>query len=197
MLEPDRILTLHDEATAQWHADDSASPATQSSFHTLLLAQHRTNFELWHLEDAARDRLASPLAVAQVKTSIDRVNQRRNDLVEQIDSLLLTQAGEQNNAAPLHSETPGLIIDRLSILALKIYHTREEIERKGAGTDHPARNGERFAVLSVQRSDLAGCLQLLWQEVLAGSRRFKLYRQLKMYNDPTLNPVLYSAERGQ
>jgi hypothetical protein len=83
------------------------------------------------------------------------------------------------------------MIDRLSILALKIYHTREEAERAGAPAGHAERNLERLAILEEQRADLAACLDALWRETLAGTRRFKLYRQLKMYNDPSLNPAIY------
>ncbi len=90
--------------------------------------------------------------------------------------------------APLHSESPGLIIDRLSILALKIYHTREEAERPDATSNHAERNQARLAILEEQRADLAGCLDSFWRETLAGTRRFKLYRQLKMYNDPSSTP---------
>jgi Protein of unknown function (DUF4254) len=93
----------------------------------------------------------------------------------------------------LHSETPGLMIDRLSILALKIYHTRDEANRASATEEHRMRNVERLAVLEEQRDDLAGCLDLLWAEVLGGTRRFKLYRQMKMYNDPELNPAVYAT----
>jgi hypothetical protein len=93
----------------------------------------------------------------------------------------------------LNSESPGLIIDRLSILALKIYHTRVEAERAGAPEGHAERNLERLAILEEQRRDLAACLAALWRETLQGARRFKLYRQLKMYNDPALNPAVYSA----
>jgi hypothetical protein len=95
------------------------------------------------------------------------------------------------SAADLHSESPGLIVDRLSILSLKIFHTREEAERADAPEGHRERNSERLAILEEQRADLAGCLEALWQETLAGTRRFKLYRQLKMYNDPSLNPAIY------
>jgi hypothetical protein len=84
-----------------------------------------------------------------------------------------------------------MIIDRLSILALKIYHTREEAERADAPAGHAERNRQRLAILEEQRADLAGCLDALWQETLIGTRRFKLYRQLKMYNDPSLNPAIY------
>jgi hypothetical protein len=100
-------------------------------------------------------------------------------------------AGEQNPGAPLHSETPGMMIDRLSILALKIYHTREEAQRETASEVHRARNAARLTVLEEQRRDLAECLNDLWNEVTAGTRRFKLYRQMKMYNDPELNPMVY------
>lgn len=84
-----------------------------------------------------------------------------------------------------------MMIDRLSILALKIYHTKEEAERMDAPPGHAERNRERLAILEEQRIDLAGCLDTLWRETVGGTRRFKLYRQLKMYNDPTLNPAIY------
>ena len=99
--------------------------------------------------------------------------------------------------APLHSESPGLIIDRLSILALKIYHTREEAERADAPPGHADRNSDRLAILEDQRADLAACLDALWRETLAGTRRFKLYRQLKMYNDPSLNPAIYKEQERE
>jgi hypothetical protein len=110
--------------------------------------------------------------------------------VEKMDGWLMERL-EQDAEAPLHSETPGLMIDRLSILALKIYHTREESHRASATEEHRIRNAERLALLEEQRSDLASCLDSLWAEVLAGTRRFKLYRQMKMYNDPELNPAIY------
>ena len=89
------------------------------------------------------------------------------------------------------------MIDRLSILALKIFHTREEIERAGAPEGHAERNRERLRLLTEQRDDLVACLDRLWAEVLAGRRRFKVYRQLKMYNDPTLNPAIYKVGSRQ
>ena len=89
------------------------------------------------------------------------------------------------------------MIDRLSILSLKIYHTREESERSDAPLGHTERNRERLAILMDQRTDLAGCLDALWRETLKGTRRFKLYRQLKMYNDPTLNPSIYRKPVSQ
>ncbi len=127
-----------------------------------------------------------------MKHAIDRLNQQRNDFVEQIDSLLLDEAAEQDAEAPLHSETPGLIIDRLSILALKIFHTAEESQTWIGKRRTPARaTSQALHILEQQRSDLAACLDELWQQVMQGKRRFQLYRQMKMYNDPDLNPVLY------
>jgi len=126
--------------------------------------------------------------------AIDHLNQSRNDLVEKIDEMLLNSLASQNCSAPLNSEPPGLIIDRLSILALKIYHTREEAQRETATDAHRHRNEYRLSILEEQRFDLADCLDALWQQVLAGERRFKVYRQMKMYNDPQLNPVLYGHQ---
>ena len=128
-----------------------------------------------------------------MKRRIDTLNQLRNNLAEQLDQLLFEAAGQQSASAPLHSETPGLIIDRLSILSLKTFHTSEEAARSDADTGHRQRATTRLLTLQTQQSDLARCLQELWQDVLTGKRCFKLYRQFKMYNDPTLNPVLYRA----
>jgi hypothetical protein len=135
-----------------------------------------------------------------VKRRIDQTNQLRNDLAEELDRTLLHWLSPRdlpNPNAPLHSESPGLIIDRLSILALKIYHTREETERGGALPNHAERNRDRLAILLEQRADLASCLDSLWYDTLAGTRRFKLYRQLKMYNDPALNPAIYRKSPGE
>jgi cell division protein FtsB len=192
MLDAPHIVLLHDQATARWHQASFSEPEHITAWDALILDQHRANFDLWHHEDAARDPDASDHDITIHKHDIDTLNQRRNDLAEQIDLLLVAEAPPQNEATPLHSETPGMMIDRLSILALKRFHTEEETRRAGASPAHHERNRARLAVLDSQRSDLAGCLDALWQDALSGRRRFKLYRQLKMYNDPELNPVLYS-----
>jgi Protein of unknown function (DUF4254) len=193
MFSATEIAHLQDAATAEWHVHPSTP--FEGDLTGLVMRQHRANFDLWHEEDAARSPDAPDSAIASVKHAIDRLNQLRNDLVEQIDLALLDEAGAQNPDAPLHSETPGLIVDRLSILALKIYHTAEEAHRTSATGQHRTRNLERLYILEQQRSDLAGCLDILWQQILHGERRFRLYRQMKMYNDPELNPVLYSRGR--
>jgi hypothetical protein len=195
MLNAVEIARRQDEATATWHAAPSESAAPESGLLGLVMRQHHANFDLWHEEDAARSPDAADAAIAHVKHAIDRLNQLRNDLVEQIDLALLAEAGPQNEAAPLHSETPGLMVDRMSILALKIYHTAEEAHRDSASEVHRERNLARLRILEEQRDDLAACLDQLWTEILHGERRFRLYRQMKMYNDPELNPVLYGRSR--
>ena len=171
-------------------------PVAESELDELVIGQHRANFDLWHEEDEARDPQASPEKIAAVKRSIDRLNQRRNDLMERIDQKLLQEAGEQRAQAPLHSETPGMMIDRLSILELKRFHTEEEVAR-GANDEHVERNQQRLAVLKEQRDDLRDALDALWADVMSGRRRFKLYLQMKMYNDPALNPVLYRSRAAK
>ncbi len=193
MLSAFAIAAMQDDRTRAWH--ETTEVVHAEGLMGIAEAQHRANFDLWHEEDKAREPGASDTEIATVKHAIDRLNQQRNDLVEKLDTLLLELAGEQSISAPLHSETPGLMIDRLSILALKIYHTGEETRRESATEAHRQKNETRLAVLNEQRNDLAGCLDALWAEALAGTRRFKLYRQMKMYNDPELNPVMYRAAR--
>ena len=199
MLSAQALVELQDQRTRDWHRPEAAQSVDKENLNDWLMRvakQHRANFDLWHIEDEARALGASDAKLADVKRRIDATNQRRNDLAEQLDRFLLSWLEERqlpNQAADLHSESPGLMIDRLSILALKIFHTRQEAERTGAPDGHAARNRDRLAILEEQRADLAACLDALWQQTLAGARRFKLYRQLKMYNDPLLNPSNYRS----
>jgi hypothetical protein len=193
-----KIADLHDRAIRLWHDDPFNIVTTGQPFYDIVVAQHRANFDLWHIEDRARAPHATDRDIAEVKRAIDEVNQRRNDLTEQCDVALfdaLRPSSLSNPAAELNSESPGLMIDRLSILALKIFHTEEEIDRPNAPPGHQDRNRDRLAILTEQRSDIVACLDQFWFDVLAGKRRFKIYRQLKMYNDPTLNPAIYQAEK--
>jgi hypothetical protein len=195
MMDAAHIVSLQEEATRRWH-EPTEMPARASELDALVVDQHRANFDLWHEEDEARDPEATPERIVGNKRAIDRLNQRRNDLMERIDQMLLAEAGEQREDAPLHSETPGMMIDRLSILELKRFHTAEEIGR-AAGEEHVQRNQQRLAVLKEQRDDLRDALGALWAEVMSGKRRIKLYRQMKMYNDPALNPVLYRTRAAK
>jgi hypothetical protein len=194
MLDAPLIVALHDQSTAHGHDPAAPAPQPHTPFDQLVLTQHQANYDLWHCEDQARRSDASDAFIVEIKHSIDRLNQLRNDLAEQIDLALLKHVPDSPDA-PLHSESPGLIIDRLSILALKLFHTEEQLHR--STPEHQERNHRRLLVLAEQRSDLAACLAHLWTDVLTGHRRFKLYRQLKMYNDPTLNPALYGRSNAE
>ena len=208
MVSAEQIVALQDRETRALHramagvhgakaeAKSDSGPDGRGDWLDAVRRQHRANFELWHIDDEARAPGASDADLAGVKRRIDLTNQMRNDLAEQLDLLLLgwlAAKGLPKPDAELNSESPGLMIDRLSILALKIYHTREEAERASAPEGHAERNLERLAILEEQRRDLSDCLGALWRETLDGKRRFKLYRQLKMYNDPALNPAVYRA----
>src|SRR5580704_14850466 len=174
MLDALVITRMQEEMTAALHETENevAIEKGADGLMALAMAQHRANFDLWHEEDKARAPEVTDAEIARVKRAIDTLNQRRNDLVEKMDAWLMERL-DQNKSASLHSETPGLMIDRLSILALKIYHTREETQRTGATEAHRRRNQDRMALLVEQRDDLAGCLDALWAEVLEGTRRFK------------------------
>jgi hypothetical protein len=194
------VTALHDLCTREWHIrPGTANAPVGDEFLEMVERQHRANFDLWHIEDEARRPGATDSDLALVKRRVDATNQLRNDLSEELDRMLLAwlmEKGLPNRSAPLNSESPGLILDRLSILALKIYHTREETTRKEAPPGHAERNVERLDILEEQRNDLAGCLDALCKATLGGTRRFKLYRQMKMYNDPDLNPAIYGEGKN-
>jgi hypothetical protein len=199
MLSGKHILQLHDQTTRRWHTAAPRFSGEPGDIEAAIEQQHFANFELWHEEDKARRPGAQDQDVAAVKRTIDRVNQRRNDLMERCDVLALAELAKQDLPrpnAPLHSESVGLMIDRLSILSLKIYHTEREIERANAPAGHAEKNRERLATLLEQRDDLAGALDALWTDVFSGRRRLKVYRQMKMYNEPSLNPLIYDARKN-
>ena len=183
------IVRRHAEATAAWHTAPTPAPAAPPWAE--LDDNHRMNFDLWHAEDTARRDDLGPESVRAAKRTIDRCNQRRNDAIERLDVWLLAQLPPAIEGTPQHSETPGMILDRLSILSLKIYHMRLEAGRADAGAEHRAKCAGRLAILETQLRDLQACLEHLLAELARGTRHFKLYRQLKMYNDPSLNPELY------
>lgn len=191
-LKVEDIVRFHAETTAKWH--EASTPSRGELPWPHIHENHRMNFELWHEEDIARRDDLGPERVRQAKRTIDRCNQARNDAVEQIDIWLFAQLPPVALANPQHSETPGMIIDRLSILSLKIYHMRLEALREDAAAEHREKCRAKLAILETQAHDLQNCLASLLSDLETGARHFKLYRQLKMYNDASLNPQLYRKD---
>jgi hypothetical protein len=167
--------------------EEPPDPASQAAARL-----HQCNARLWIQEDLARRRHAPDRELVENKRAIDRLNQERNDLIEHYDELAWDALSPgMAPAARLNSETPGQMVDRLSILTLKIAAMGVQAARADVGADHRQRCADRAARLAQQRADLASCLDVLLAECLAGTARFKVYKQYKMYNDPALNPSLY------
>lgn len=182
------ITDLHCRLTDQWH--HSPTVGTLDGFLGLVEQNHLQNFLLWHEEDRARRDDLGADSVRQAKRSIDRFNQKRNDLVEQMDKHFVAELKPKESGCSFNSETPGMMVDRLSILALKYYHMNEEACRADASAEHRTKCQHKVAVITQQLNDLSGALTELLAGVQAGTRSFRVYYQFKMYNDATLNPEL-------
>ena len=189
------VLALHDRVLAQadW-ATTVAMPAAGDVW-SCIERNHRCNCRLWTEEDQARRRDVPDAAIAGNKRNIDAFNQQRNDAIEKTDESLLALLPAAAADARLNSETAGAMVDRLSILALKVFHMRIQTERRDAGKEHVETSRARLVRLTEQRADLAGCFDALLADCAAGRARFKVYRQFKMYNDPAFNPYLYGTKR--
>ena len=190
--DPLDIAARQLDLTARWH---QATPAAGGEgFHRLLEENHLRNFSLWHEEDVARRDDLGFEAVYRAKRSIDRFNQERNNFAEEMDKALVAALSPRESGVPRNSETPGMIIDRLSILALKEFHMHEETVRADASPAHREKCAEKLARIRRQRADLTASLGELLADVAAGRRTFSVYYQFKMYNDPALNPQLYRQQ---
>ncbi len=185
------VTALHRERTAHWHCEPSA--ILQTGLLGLVEQNHWENFSLWHEEDIARRNDLPAERIRQAKRTIDAHNQRRNDLIEAIDRELVRLLQPATEGCTFNSETPGMMIDRLSILALKEYHMREEVQRQDAAATHRDACATKRDVIDRQIQDLAQALTDLLREVEAGTRSFRVYFQFKMYNDAQLNPQLRCA----
>jgi hypothetical protein len=191
------ICAFHD-ANLEGDARASAAPAgAPGGVWPWIEANHRCNRLLWDEEDLARRRDVGDSAIAGNKRAIDGHNQRRNDAIEKIDEALLERLVGVTPAADAwhNSETAGAMVDRLSILALKIFHMRAQTERADAPEEHRAVCRDKLARLLQQRSDLARCLDTLLDRAVEGRAYWRIYRQFKMYNDAALNPYLYGGKR--
>ena len=174
-----------------------ANPYAPGSLEHLLYAKNWIDTVQWHLEDIIRDPQIDPREALKIKRRIDKSNQDRTDMVEYIDSYLLAKYKEVpvRPDARINTETPAWAIDRLSILALKIYHMARETERTDVDETHLAACRKKLDVLLSQRTDLSTAIEELIEDIEAGRKYMKTYKQMKMYNDPALNPVLYGQKK--
>ena len=190
------LSSFHDSrhAVAGWAKSGGA--AMRDPLWQAVEDNHRCNCLLWDEEDLARRRNVADSEIAKNKRAIDGHNQKRNDAIERMDGLLLASF-EKIKIKPdvkLNSETAGAMIDRLSILSLKVHHMRLQTERKDVDSAHIESCRLKLDRLNEQRTDLASCLERLLAECARGEAYFKIYRQFKMYNDPALNPAIYGEK---
>jgi hypothetical protein len=197
MIDVAQLNAMHSETVVRWHAQPIDNPYEDAL--RLACEQHAFNYRLWHEEDIARSPSVGDVRIAQVKRNIDRLNQQRNDWIEKIDDWISAHLEDRGvvpaPGARLNTETPGSAIDRLSILALRIYHLREQLARDDASAEHRASVERKLSVCHMQQSDLSQSLAELLADISSGRKRHRTYRQFKMYNDPALNPYLYGAQR--
>ena len=172
------------------------NPFAPMTIENILYLKNWIDTVQWHLEDIIRNPEIDPIEALAIKRRIDKSNQDRTDLVERIDSYFLEKYKDTKikQSAVINTESPAWAIDRLSILALKIYHMQIEAEREDADKDHKAACQEKLAVLLEQRTDLSTAIDQLLTDIENGDRYMKVYKQMKMYNDPNLNPILYQKK---
>lgn len=194
---------IFNQAIADFHVLDNVqtpveNPYPKDSLEHLLYAKNWIDTVQWHLEDIIRDENIDPIEALKLKRTIDTSNQKRTDLVEFIDSWFLNryQAITPDRDAKINTETPAWAVDRLSILALKIYHMHQETQRESATEDHREKCRAKLAVLIEQHSDLTTAIDQLLTDIENGFVKMKVYKQMKMYNDESLNPILYQNNKN-
>lgn len=173
-----------------------ANPYPQGSIEHDLYLKNWIDVVQWHLEDIIRDPQINPIDALALKRRIDKSNQDRTDLVERIDTYfwnLFHNVPAKNNAK-INTESPAWAVDRLSILHIKIYHMQEQVDRTDVSAEQHDKCAQKLAVLLEQLQDMTTSISQLLEDYAAGERVMKVYRQMKMYNDPTLNPVLYAKK---
>ena len=189
---------VFERSIADYHKKDNvdtpiANPYKEKSIEFYLYLKNWIDTVQWHLEDIIRDPEIDPVKALAIKRRIDRSNQDRTDLVELIDSYFLEKFSKVQPLADatINTESPAWAVDRLSILALKIFHMKIEAERTDTSAEQQQRCREKLSVLMEQKRDLSGAIDMLLEDMAAGRKYMKVYKQMKMYNDPSLNPVLY------
>jgi hypothetical protein len=194
-LNPAIITALQKTLTERWH-DIPCEVSSQDPLLNLVEENHNRNFTLWHHEDDARREDMGFEFIYTAKRAIDQNNQQRNDFIEQMDKHLFALFGKNfSDETPMNSETPGSIIDRLSIMALKDFHMQEEVDRTDASPEHIEKCSFKLGVIQQQIVDLGSALKGMLDSCKDGSRGFRVYFQFKMYNDPELNPALYNKNK--
>jgi hypothetical protein len=193
--------TIFNESINKYHITDDVdteihNPYTVESIEYYLFLKNWIDTVQWHLEDIIRKPDIDPVEALKLKRRIDRSNQDRTDLVELIDSYFLDRYKdvEVQSSATINTESPAWAIDRLSILALKIYHMQQEVDRTNTTPEHAAQCRQKLAVLLEQQKDLSAAIDTLLDDIANGRKYMKVYKQMKMYNDPVLNPVLYGKK---
>ena len=192
---------IFDQTVKLYHVTDDVdavfnNPFDEGSIESGLARKNWIDAVQWHLEDIIRDEAIDPVEALALKRRIDRSNPDRTDLVEEIDAYFRQQYADVTvkDGATLNTESPAWAIDRLSILALKIWHMREQTERTDADAAHIDKCQAKLDVLLEQRVDLTTAIDQLLDDIAAGRKFMKVYRQMKMYNDPDTNPVLYGKK---
>lgn len=198
MLNANQCYETFQRSIDDYHVTDHVdapvkNPYPAGSFEHLLYAKNWIDTVQWHLEDIIRLPEINPAEALQIKRRIDKSNQDRTDMVEKMDDYFLDQFKSVTSkpTAKINSETPAWLLDRMSILLLKIYHMKEQTERKDASAEHIAKCKAKLDVLMEQRSDMQLAFDQLMEDIRTGDRKMKVYRQMKMYNDASLNPMLY------
>lgn len=196
LLQVTEITNLQRNSIILWK--EKGLTLTQKDFFALVEENHAFNYQLWHAEDRARRDDKGYEFVYLAKREIDHCNQQRNNKMEAMDKWLynLLQPAEPKQCS-VHSETPGMMIDRLSILALKEYHMHLQTSRKEVDEAHRQLCLYKWQTIIAQQNQLMECLQQFLEELAAGTRTFRIYHQFKMYNDPALNPQLYALTTGE
>lgn len=193
---------IFQQATNLYHLSDDVdaiikNPYKEGSIEFLLFSKNWIDAVQWHLEDIIRNPQINPQEALKIKRRIDKSNQDRTDLVEYIDGYFMNEFKDIKTLpnAGLNTETPAWGVDRLSILALKIFHMQEETNRVDASNEHKTNCQAKLDVLLTQREDLSNAIDELLNDIKTGRKKMKLYKQMKMYNDPSLNPILYKTEK--
>ncbi|MGJ4788591.1 DUF4254 domain-containing protein [Leptospira koniambonensis] len=197
-LESAKVVEIFKNSVTDWHKEEALSPNPfpGSSLEFLFYQKNQIDTIQWHVEDEIRRPDLPDKELVQFKRKIDALNQERTDLVEQIDDQVsaMYKSVERKPNARMNSETPAWLIDRMSILELKIYHMKEQTERKDVSPEHIQTCQNKLNVLLEQRTDLSKCLDELLDDLSKGDKFYKVYRQMKMYNDKNLNPSLYTKQ---